>query len=44
VAATSAITIDGNASETIDGATTFTIDENYMAVDLVCDGSAWFVL
>lgn len=38
------ITIDGNASETIDGATTFTMNANYQSVQLYCNGSAWFII
>ena len=37
------VTLDGNASETIDGATTFAFTEQYESVTIVCDGSAWFV-
>jgi hypothetical protein len=38
------ITIDGNASETIDGAATATIGTNYGAVRLISNGSAWFTM
>lgn len=38
---TNALTIDGNASETIDGATSFDIINDNQAVTLVCDGSNW---
>jgi hypothetical protein len=38
------ITIDGNGSETIDGALTYTLDVQYEEVTLVCDGSNWYVL
>jgi hypothetical protein len=38
------ITIDGNASETIDGATTFSLTVNYQSVTLVNDGSTWMVV
>ena len=38
------LTIDGNASETIDGATTTTIDTIYEEVTLVCDGSNWHII
>lgn len=37
------LTIDGNASETIDGATTIDLDRGYQSVQLVCDGSNWHV-
>ena len=39
-----AITIDGNSSETIDGATTFTISLQWDAFDFICDGSNWYVI
>jgi len=40
-----AITLDGNASETIDGATTLaTVDAAYDCVEIVSTGSAWVVL
>lgn len=38
------ITIDGNASETIDGALTITLNTQYEAVKLICDGSNWHIL
>lgn len=37
------IVIDGNASETIDGATTKTIATDLSTVTIVCTGSAWFI-
>lgn len=40
---TNIITIDGNASETIDGATTTTLNTQYESVTLYCDGSNWFI-
>ncbi len=43
-ASTYNITIDGNAAETIDGATTFVMTGNYQSVTLYCNGSAWFVM
>lgn len=39
-----AVTLDGNSSETIDGATTFTIPIQYMSVDIICNGSLWYIL
>jgi hypothetical protein len=42
VAANSVI-LDGNSSETIDGATTATIDAQYTSLSLVCDGSNWHI-
>ena len=38
-----AVTVDGNASETIDGATTYALSGQNNAVILVCDGSNWHV-
>ncbi len=43
-AATNNITLDGNASETIDGATTFVMNTNYGSATIYCDGAAWFVI
>jgi hypothetical protein len=37
------VTIDGNASETIDGATTRVIAAQYTSLSLVCDGSNWHI-
>jgi hypothetical protein len=39
-----AVTIDGNASETINGATTTTINTQYECIKIVCDGSNWHIL
>jgi hypothetical protein len=39
-----AVTIDGNASETIDGATTTTLNTQYESVEIVCDGSNWHIV
>lgn len=39
-----AVTIDGNASETIDGATTKTLAAQYDSALIVCNGSNWFIL
>lgn len=36
-----ALTIDGNASETIDGSTTTTVDTQYESINIICDGSNW---
>lgn len=36
------VTIDGDASETINGATTFLLDVQYERVALISDGSAWY--
>lgn len=37
------VTIDGNASETINGATTYVLYTQYESVTIKCDGSNWFV-
>ena len=37
------VTIDGNAAETIDGATTLVIASQYTSYTIVCDGSNWHV-
>lgn len=40
-----AITVDGNAAETIDGAETYTaIDAQYDVATFVCDGSGWHIV
>jgi len=39
-----AVTVDGNASETIDGATTSVLSSQYDTVRVGCDGSAWWTL
>lgn len=38
-----AITIDGNASETINGSTTTTINTQYESIEICCDGSNWLI-
>jgi hypothetical protein len=37
------VTVDGNASETIDGATTQAISSQYDSLIMVCDGSNWWI-
>jgi hypothetical protein len=44
IGAAATITIDPDASETIDGATTYTLTTQYESVTLQCDGTAWFIL
>src|SRR5210317_988548 len=41
---TNVVTIDGNASETIDGVTTVSLARQDSAVFLVCDGSNWQII
>jgi len=38
------VTIDPNASETIDGSSTFVFNAQYRAVTLQCDGSNWHII
>jgi hypothetical protein len=38
-----AVTIDANASETINGALTFPLYTQYEQLSIVCDGSNWFI-
>lgn len=38
------LTIDGNASETIDGATTTSLNGQYSFIEIICDGSNWHVI
>lgn len=40
-AAANNITVDGNASENVDGATTATISTDSASLTIYCDGSAW---
>ena len=42
--ASSQVTIDGNGSETLDGATVIYLESPYAAVTLMCSGSGWLVL
>jgi len=39
---TNAVTVDGNASETIDGAATVSLASQYDSVMIVCDGTGWY--
>lgn len=39
-----AVTIDGNASETIDGSLTVLMYHRYQTIELECDGSNWHIL
>jgi len=41
---TASITVDGNSSETIDGATTAVISTQYESIQIVCDGSNWHII
>ena len=41
---TNTVTLDGNASETINGVTTYPISTQYERLIIACDGSAWYVI
>lgn len=41
---TNTLTIDANASETIDGTTTTTINSQYESLKIICDGTNWHIL
>lgn len=43
-ASVNTVILDGNSSETIDGATTYTIDSRYNSVTIESNGTAWYVL
>lgn len=38
------VIVDGNAAETINGSTTYTLADQYDTVRIVCDGTEWFVM
>jgi hypothetical protein len=38
------VILDGNASETIDGATTLSFNVQYQSFTVVCDGTQWWVI
>ena len=42
-ASTNAITLEGNGSETIDGALNKIIATNFASIEVICDGSNWFI-
>lgn len=44
VGASGTVTIDGNASETIDGATTVAMATQYNFRTIICDGTEWHVI
>ena len=41
---TANVIVDGNASETIDGGTTATLNTQYESITIACDGSNWSIL
>lgn len=42
--ASGTVTLDGNASETIDGAATRAMSTQWEYIKLFCDGTAWFII
>lgn len=42
-ASANAVTIDGNGSETIDGATTKALSSQYASYTIICNGSTWSI-
>lgn len=44
IGSTANVVVDGNASETIDGATTATLTTQYEALTLLCDGTSWHII
>lgn len=43
-ASANTVTIDGNASETIDGTTTKVLTTQYQSVAIHCDGATWWIV
>jgi hypothetical protein len=39
-----AVILDANASETIDGSTTYTLTSQYQSIRIICDGSNWYIM
>ena len=39
-----AVILDANASETIDGSTTYTLSSQYQSIRIICDGSNWYIM
>lgn len=39
-----AVTLDGDTTETIDGATTYALSAQYDSVSIRCDGTEWFIV
>lgn len=39
-----AVTVDANGSETIDGSTTQIIVSQYDCIEIVCDGTEWWII
>ena len=43
-ASANAVTVDGDGAATIDGATTQALATQYDKIEVVCDGTAWFII
>lgn len=41
---TNTITVDANASETIDGSTAYVLRIQYQSITIQCDGTSWYIL
>ena len=39
-----AVTVDGNGAETIDGSTTQIITSQYDCIEIVCNGTEWWII
>lgn len=44
LSASNSITVDGNASETIDGATTQALSSQYDSLTIICNGTSWDIV
>lgn len=38
------VTVDASGAETIDGATTIVLTEQWESITIVCNGTAWFII
>jgi len=43
-ASANGVTVDGNGSETIDGATTQSLPNQYDVIEIYCDGTEWWII
>jgi hypothetical protein len=39
-----AVTVDGNGAETIDGSATAVLASQYDSIEIVCDGTQWWII
>ena len=44
IGSTASVTVDGNGSETINGATTNVLSSQWDSIEIVCDGTQWVIL